>query len=509
MKNIFKPLLFGLGGVAAMAAPVALISSCSSDSGFDSNKIGIYVEDSWKDAFNKAIEVYNKNFEEGGIWAKDKDTKTEIQTKVKGAFDAAGLLDSVGYQAQETADLIYLPFDRIGSSAENGAIEGFDEVGFKEVLGDQANFVMDADKDKTISDTEFQAYANSTKYDKDGKANKDFFAFTQNKEALVAFTKGKYSDSSMTIDQIINDVNNTNTKKEDWATKSMYNAKFYDLWFSIGILAGYMNSQNGKTVGEAIVRLDPKSNKYVSDLTSISTATTGVSSQLKAAVEKIAEWLNTSYTKGADWFLPADGSNTQDQMAEKNFKGAKNAWLLDGPWNKSKWTDKKNGDVTVMPVQDIVQGKKFTQAPGGWAYAFNARNFKDGKAVNESKVRDMKRFFQIIMGNTEVIKLMYSAAGKITAGVGAKDYLLNTAYKEESVNKQLINAVYTSSTLDARPDTGNVKFGIAWQAWDQNGWRESKTKANIYKKEGFTTAAVLEAIQKSFTDAIKKANSDK
>jgi hypothetical protein len=123
------------------------------------------------------------------------------------AFDAVGLVDTLGFNDQKVADLIYMPLDRIPVlSQDKKALMAFDTV--DKLTDGMEVSIFDTDGDKTASSAEKAAFANVGKGNVQvGDVTKDaYFAFNHNVEALIAYTKGT-ATAATTLDQVINETN--------------------------------------------------------------------------------------------------------------------------------------------------------------------------------------------------------------------------------------------------------------------------------------------------------------
>lgn len=479
IKSIFKNTLLGLGGaVVAMSPFIATVSCGASTSGFDKNKIGIYVEQGWIKTFENAKTEYEKVA-----------GRTEIQFLVNQAFDAVGLVDTLGYNDQKVADLIYMPLDRIPVlSQDKKALMAFETPEL--LTAGMEDSIFDTDGNAVVSVEERQAFAD---LGKGHVGSKDaYFAFNHNVEALIAYTKGT-ATSSTTLDEIFK-----NTDTDGWKN-SMYSSEFFNLWPSLGFVAGFLGINDGSAVGKALIDYNPVTKKYISDMANIADEalnTTGNTLKLKELVTFIAEAINGAVKNGQDWM--ALGGDTFFAKTETLFKTKTNGLIIDGPWNKNKWAA---DGVDVKAVPNIIGDKVYTQAPGGWVYGINARNSKDPK-----RVTDMKDFLDILLTDKKIITEQYNNIGKVIAGAEAKK-ILSTDITEE-FDKKLIAAVYegVANSMNARPDNGNSTFSNVWSAWDEAGFRDKATQNILLSKDKFNVNAVIKNIAKSFQNILQRLN---
>ncbi|MGL5438450.1 MAG: hypothetical protein ACRDA7_01805 [Metamycoplasmataceae bacterium] len=471
-KLFLLPLAIG-GAIAG----TAIATSCSASTGFSEGAIGIYVEANQVQMIEKAIKAYKESNPNGA----------PIEYKVSGSFDALDLINTLGFKNQTVADLLYIPIDRIPSLVQNKALLGMDLATF----GDQDinKDVFDFDGNGTVTEAEIKQFGETT------LIGDQYYGYQQNKEALVAFVKGnKYGDSTKfdSLTKIMADVNS-----EGWKT-SMYSTKAPDLWFNLGLLGWALNAAKttGTELGNSLIRIDSSTNKYTSDMLSIENPTANSNAEkYKKFVSEYATEINKSVAaNGKDWLVNVLGPSFTSEST-KLFKGANDAFVIDGSWAKNVWTAEGNGTVKIVNIPSYIQ------SPGGWLYGINARNNN-----NTKKIDDMQKFISIILSNQEVVLDNYTQGSKITFGAAATKILDSAASLTES-DKQLIAAVSSSINLGTRPDNGKAEFGNVWEAWDANGLASQGSIAEFKKTSGFDVNVILKQLVAGFTTAINKANS--
>ncbi len=508
------------GVVVAIPVLAINITTKTSDS-FDSNKIGVYCEKEWMPAYEKAAEVYNSQ----------SGHKYDVELKEKPSFDALNLIDTLGYLDNKVADIIYMPLDRIPELVQNKqALMGFGTP--KELL------------DGISTDVTGSTPEDIAAYAKKGQAivkdvngnNKDYyFAISHATEALVMYVKGWGNDiSGKNFMDLVNSANTNQWKNE------MVSLQFNNLWSSLGVIAGFIEKEhtgaglNGQNVGRAlctsntlpipegwkgpyqsnVVKInDPSSTTGMEPLESIPGWTPGgISSTLQetsTALKKACDFISTFYqstyslqnkalggSKTNDWLLGSDFGSTQNDLF-KNPEVTKAA-VVDGPWAKDNFA---LDNVNIIPVPALdSNGTPYLQAPGGWMYGINQRNFN-----NPDKVKDIKAFINILLSNDEVILEEYKYASKIIDGKKASHVLeANTT----GFDKQLIEAVAATKKMDARPDGGNVAFGNTWDAWDKNAWSSQQMK-DLFKTgttvDGTSMKNARDILVQSFETMLKGA----
>ncbi|MDK2819659.1 MAG: hypothetical protein KFW07_02365 [Mycoplasmataceae bacterium] len=479
-KSIFKNTLLGLGGVVVSFSPLITAVSCGTDSnatGFDKNKIGVYVEQSWVETFNKAKKEYEKV-----------SGRTEIQFLINNVFDGMGLIDTLGFQDQKVADLIYMPLDRIPVlSQDKKALMAFESV--EALTSGMEDSIFDTNGNGIAEESEKQEFANLGKGVVNGR--NAYFAFNHNVESLIAFTKGTATNAK-TLEEVFQ-----STDADKWAD-SMFSTAFYDLWPSLGFVAGFLESNDGIAVGKSLISYNETTKKYESDMAKISeTNPTGNVLKLKEAVTFIASTINSAALSGQDWM--ALGGDIFFSKTESLFKEKSNSFIIDGPWNKNKWMSE---GVDVKSIPEIKTGKKFIQAPGGWVYGINARN-----STNAKKVADMKDFMDILLTDKEVVSSQYKSMGKVIAGAEAKKILEDKTNITEVFDQKILEAVYAgaANSMNSRPDNGNSSFMNVWAAWDESGFRDKATQDQLRSKN-FDVNLVISSIAKSFENVLLRLN---
>ncbi len=469
MKKLGKKfLLASLLGATVIGSSVAIATSCSSSgsTGFDSDKIGVYVESEWKPAYEAAVNAYNAK---GGH-------KYQIQLKEEKAFAAFEKIDTLGHNDSQVADLIYTPLDRVPEFATKQALLPFktaDEL----VKGIDPSVYG---SNQAAFTTAGSANVNGTKY---------YFGIPHNKEALIMFYKGNINPASTFKDLY---------KGANW-TDTMVAAEFKNLWQALGAISGAEGSTSGKAVGDSLIRWD--GSKYVSDMTAIKNPNGNKNAEgLKKAVDYVAEYYATTVNKNNsmlgstnDWLIDGNYGKNIDNCYAK----ATNAAVIDGPWSLAKF--KKDGVTKASVVPNLDTDLPYTQAPGGWLYSINARN--EG---NTDKINDMKDFINILLTDQTVIKSMFDTAGKITYGDVASG-ILNKAYSADSLEGQVIKAVADSHALDQRPDNGNDKFGNVWDAWDKNGFGSDEI-VKLAKAADNNWTKYEDVLASSFATMLAKVN---
>lgn len=188
-----------------------------------------------------------------------------------------------------------------------------------------------------------------------------------------------------------------------------------------------------------------------------------------------------------DWLL---GDNYSARSTELfNNSSVTNAYIIDGPWSKSTYSE---GDGAVA-VPNVTNGVQYVQAPGGWVYGINQRNFD-----NPTKIAEMKDFLNILLTDPEVIRLQYDYAGKIIDGNLGRETLENdpTYGVKDDFDKSVLEAVFDSQKMDSRPDGGNTSFDSVWSAWDEQGWSFNQVKALLADKN--TDEASLKSVRDHF-----------
>lgn len=473
----------------SIALPIIAVStSFKTQNSFDVDKIGVYIESSWRPAYEKAIEKYKEKY---------KDYKYDIQLLELGSFTAVELIEQLGYSDQKVADLIYTPIDRIPGLVENqNALVGFEKA--NELISSE--FSSEIYQNSSIEAFAKKGEALIRKPKPNGGFEEEttpfYFGVPHSTEALILFYKGFSEEEISSIESITEAVNN-----DKW-TNSMYAFKFNDLWHGLGVLAGFINAQggessdvgyNGQLFGKILVTQTSNGN-YQSNMVNINGVTEtledyantpgwndgGKTIETSKATEgliKAVEWIAKYYNSAAragnnsgvgniksnDWLL--DGNSFSPSVSalissEKITKAA----VVDGPWQLENYNDKF---TDAIPVPNLDKnGTKYIQAPGGWLYGFNQRN-----QLNYDKMRDMKRFLNILLTDQEVIEEQYRKAGKIVEGDVAKKALDDSIVNKNpnTLEAKVIKAVFDSKAMDQRPDGGNADFSQVWNAWDGNG----------------------------------------
>ena len=493
--NKIKKYLAFTGGAmfaaAAIALPIiAINNSTKNAASFDFDKIGVYVEKSWTPAYEMAIKKYNETYP---------DKKYDIQLLELGSFEVIGLIETLGYADQKIPDLIYAPIDRVPSLVESsGALVGFDSP--EKLISSEFDPKIYAGLGVENFARKGEALIIPPNTSQPAIPQPYYFGVPHSTEALILYYKGFSQEEIKTIENIANIVNNNNWKEE------MYGFKFNDLWFGLGVIAGFLEAeqegagQNGQLVGKVLVSNNTFETKFQSNMTNveknnsdyplenyentpgwsesgITIAPERATKALQSALDFLASFYNSSKvhneltnTDGNDWLiLDADGFNARAINLATDRK-VKKAAMIDGPW---KVTDFSNIFTDAVPIPPIKNGVPYLQAPGGWLYAINQRN-----ATNPDKIRDMKRFLNILLSDEDVIQAQYQNAGKIIEGSFAKGVLQNYANNPTTSKlvAETINAVFASKTMDQRPDGGNADFAQVWSRWDENGFRYPPTK---------------------------------
>ena len=492
--NKIKKYLAFTGGAmfaaAAVALPIiAINNSTKNAASFDFDKIGVYVEKSWTPAYEMAIKKYNETYP---------DKKYDIQLLELGSFEVIGLIETLGYADQKIPDLIYAPIDRVPSLVESsGALVGFDSP----------EKLISSEFDPKIYDglgvenfaRKGEALIIPPNTPQPAIPQPYYFGVPHSTEALILYYKGFSEDEIKTIENVVKIVNDNQWKNQ------MYGFKFNDLWFGLGVIAGFLEAaqpgagKNGQLVGKILVSNNNLETKFQSNMTNVGTnfnyqldnyentpgwTESGITIQpekatkaLQSALDFLASFYNSSKvrneladTNGNDWLI-LDGDNFNARATElANKEDAKKAAIIDGPWKVTDFSKIFTDAVPVPPVKDKIP---YLQAPGGWLYAINQRN-----ATNPDKIRDIKHFLNILLSDEEVIRAQYQNAGKIIEGSFGKTILQNYA-KDPTTPKlvsETINAVFNSQTMDQRPDGGNADFAQVWSRWDENGFRYPPTK---------------------------------
>lgn len=524
-----KKIAMWCSGAVAAAALVAIpafaITNVTKDSvAFDVHNIGVYCEKQWKPAYELAIKKYNEG-----------NHSHKIQLKESGALDAVQLIDTLGTYDQKVADIIYMPLDKIPELVQNKqALMGFTDP----------NELLEGIDPSVYGNTDagLNAYAKKgAAIVKDAKGNKNeyYFAISHATEALIMFCKG-YDQSEIdniktkTFKQLYTEVN-----QDGWNNK-MISFQLNNLWLSLGVVAGFLeqaeagSGTNGQNVGRVLATFNEESTKFQSNLTRIkdvnnvsgmqpldqipgwtqggkATPLAKANEAMKKAVEFIATFykdtLSTTNPKldglPNDWLLgDTFGSKQEELFKNKDLKGI----VIDGPWatnglfkDGDKWiTDESK--LNAIPVVNIDSGVPYLQAPGGWMYGINNRNAK-----NESKIADIKSFINILLTDPEVIRMQYDVAGKIIDGEAAEAALkTNPATKLEGINAKVLDAVFSSKKMDARPDGGNAEFGNAWGAWDGDGWKNPDLVSSFKSPDGNTVSKAIDILQRSFQAMVDK-----
>ncbi len=479
-NKLTKKFMLGLFGTSILVgSTIGIATSCgaSGPSGFDSDKIGVYVEKEWRPAYEAAVKAYNQ----------ETGHKYQIQLKEEKAFGAFEKINTLGNKDSQIADLIYTPLDKVAEYANKQALLPFETP---EAL------VNGSDNNPIISDTVYgsgglKAFADNGVATVNGKTS--YFGIPHNKEALIMFYKGSLDPKTQTFKQLYEAAN-----ANKWQD-TMVAGEFRNLWQSLGVIAGSLKTNSGEVVGHSLIK--ETGGKYTSDMTTITAASpTGNAVGLKKAVDFVAEYYATTVPQSNkmlggsaknDWLIDGNYSKQIDNC----FNAATNAAVIDGPWSLSKF--KKDPNVKACVVPDMDTGMKYTQAPGGWLYSINARNFG-----NDQKINDMKSFINILLTNEEVINLMYSTAGKVTFGNKANS-TLTAKYPVSGLEGQVIDAISKSQATDKRPDNGNKDFGNVWAAWDANGFGSDEVIA--LAKAGDKTYSKYEAVlAQSFTTMLGK-----
>lgn len=495
---------------AAIALPILVINnSLKHSTSFNYDKIGIYVEKTAWDAYSLAVKKYNEKYP---------DHKYDIQMLELGAFDAVDLIQTLGYADQKVADLIYCPIDRIPSLVEhNGALMGFKNPN---------DLISNEFDPKIYEGIGIESFAKKSEAlvvppDSENKEPQPFyFGVPHSTESLVLYYKG-FSDDELTSIQKITEVVNV----DNW-TNSMYSFKFNDLWYALGVIAGFLEVEktgagtNGQLVGKVLVSNNTLTSKYQSNVVNVSDKTnpdypiqdygqtpgwndSGVSietSKATKALQKTLDYLASYYNRSKvknnllgsnnnDWLLDGDKfSPITTTLSEKAQKAA----LIDGPWMVATYSGIFD---RAIAVPNLVDNVPYLQAPGGWLYAINQRN--NG---NAEKIRDMKRFLNILLTDEEVIMAQYKDAGKIIEGTFAKTLLENYANNPATnqLEASVIKAVFNSKTMDQRPDGGNANFSNVWSRWDENGFRAPSTRDFLVKETNIQDAEVSKRLKSAF-----------
>ena len=489
-----KKIASALAGVVAASALVAIptiaIRNISNASvSFDSNNIGVYVEKEWRPAYDLAVEKYNQI---GGH-------KYKIELKELGSFDVLNMIDTLGYLDQKVPDVIYMPLDKIPVLVqEKQALMGFPNP--SELLEGISTDVTGTTQSDINS---FADSGSAIVKGKDGTNLKYYFAIPHAKEALIMYYKYDKTPGAAnawtkdylqtkTFEDLYTEVNADNWKN------SMVAAQFGNLWQSLGVVAGFIDKQapgsgtNGQNVGRALATFNTISSKFQSSMTRINNPsdTTGMqefdkipgwtngtmstlqqsATGLKNATDFIAKFYKSTLSK-PNKALDDSGNRKNDWLLNGSIYGStinelfksdkiKNAVVLDGPWAKDNFKGYADG---AIPVVQMTSGVDYLQAPGGWMYGINQRNFN-----NSDKVEDIKSFINILLSDKEVIKAEYDYAGKIVTGKVSEQSLPSSL--TDKFDASVLDAVLTSRSMDGRPDGGNAEFGNCWGAWDGEGW---------------------------------------
>ena len=251
-------------------------------------------------------------------------------------------------------------------------------------------------------------------------------------------------------------------------------------------------------VGKILVSSNTLNSRYQSNMTNLSTDNktfpiqnyeltpgwneSGITidpSVATSALQKAMDFLSSFYNRskvrnnllnqnGNDWLLDGDQfSPKTTTLSEKASKAA----VIDGPWMISTYSSIYDKAIAIPNLTE--EGVPYVQAPGGWLYAINQRN-----STNEVKIRDMKRFLNILLTDEEVIMAQYKQAGKIIEGSFAKTLLEEYANDSQTpkLEASVLKAIYSSESMDQRPDGGNADFNLVWSRWDENGFRSPSIK---------------------------------
>lgn len=471
--------------------PILAVNITTSEAvNFDPQKIAVYYEKEWQPAYEKAVDVYNKQG----------NHKYEIELKEKGAFDVLGLVDTLGALDQKVPDLIYTPLDKVANLVqENQALMGFDTP--EQLLEGISTDVTGTTKQ------ELDAYAKKGQAivkNKNGEDTPYYFGVSHSVEALIMFYKGWDENTlkNSNLKQIFDSANNNGWRNE------MASFQFNNMWLSLGVVAGFIENEvpgagfNGQNVGRALsifntldkprgfqtnmIKIgDPNNVSNMQQVNEIPGWTEGgivsplkeTSLGLQKAVDYVGAIYKSSYSRNNpllgqsvknDWMIGGNFGKTQTDL----FKAATKGIVVDGPWAKDQYKDVANGIIPVPKLDP--SGTQFIQAPGGWMYGINQRNFN-----KPEKIKDMKAFINILLSDESVIIEEYKHASKIIDGHVANQ-VWTKAYDNkqiDDVDKALIEAVSTSKRMDARPDGGNVQFGDVWTSWDGNGWSSEQMKS--------------------------------
>ena len=490
-NKIKKYLTFtglGLFSAAAIALPiVAVQNSLKNSSSFDFNKIGVYVEKPWMPAYELAVKKYNEKFS---------DRKFDIQLLELGAFDAVDLIQKLGYGDQKVADLIYSPIDRVPTLVEHhGALMGFDSP--EKIISDEFDKIIYQGSDVKTFAKKGEALITPPGAEEGTEPKPYYFGIPHSTEALILYYKGFSDEDVKSIDSIVKSV------QDDQWTNSMYSFKFNDLWYALGLIAGFLESKqtgagtNGQLVGKVLVSANTLASKFQSNMahvektnaefplqeyqqtpgwtsSGVSITSSKATEALQEALDFLAHYYNSSKVEnkilgqqGNDWLLDGDQYEPKTTiLSEKATKAA----VINGPWMVSNYSSIYDH---AIPVPNIEENIPYIQAPGGWLYGINQRN-----AQNPDKIRDMKRFLNILLTDKDVIMSQYQNAGKIIEGSFAKTTLQNYAQDTSTpkLEAAVIKAVYDSKTMDQRPDGGNADFNSVWSKWDENGFRAAANK---------------------------------
>ncbi len=491
-KRILKYTGLALFGAAVVVLPILAVSnSLTQQTAFSSDKIGLYVEKAWRPTYEKAIRKYKEKYP---------DWKYDIQLLELGSFDAVGLVDTLGFADQKVADIIYTPVDRIPALVQNSqAIMGFNSVDSLITEEFDEKIYQGIGKDAFAAKGEALVVPPNGE-EGDNEPKPFYFGIPHSTEALVLYYKGFSQDELSSIEKIAETVNNNN-----W-TDSMFSLKFNDLWYALGLIAGFLDAEqagagsNGQLVGKVLVSKTTTSTKYQSNMENIdganntledfsntpgwddkgkSLSTKQATDALTKAINFLGKFYNSTKVKNNllgtnnnEWLLNGDDFSPKTTQLLDNPK-TKKAAAIDGPWMVSQYNGKFTNAIAVPNVTD---GVSYLQAPGGWLYAINQRN-----ATNKDKIRDIKRFINILLSDDEIINDQYTYCGKMVEGQIAKGILEEFANNNiDNPDKQLeasvIKAVYASKTMDKRPDGGNAEFNQVWGAWDEQGFRSTAGK---------------------------------
>lgn len=492
MSTKGKKIASIVGGIvvlgAAITLPIMAVSNASKHStSFDYDKIGVYCDTALRPVYEEAVRVYNKKYP---------DRKYDIQLRELGAFDGVDLIQTLGYADQKVADLIYCPIDRIPSLVElHGALMGFDSP--EAIISEEFDSKIYSSLEGGVK--EFAAKGEALVVPPNSEEGTEpqpfYFGIPHCKEALVLYYKGFSDDEISSIEKITKIVNDDN-----W-TNSMYSFKFNDLWYALGVVAGFIESkqegagQNGQLIGKILVSNNTLSSGYQSNMTNLVSENKnwplqnyedtpgwddkGITIDPKIATEALQEALDflASYynrskvynnilrQEGNDWLL--DGDNFAPKTTQL-AGAAKKAAVIDGPWMVDQYRGKFD---QAIPVPNLTEsGVPYVQSPGGWLYGINQRN-----ATNPEKIRDMKRFLNVLLTDENVIMQQYKKSGKIIEGQVAKKILDSYADNPstDKLEATVIKSVNASVTMDKRPDGGNADFNLVWSRWDEQGFRST------------------------------------